>query len=268
MIVKDEFLKKLRAAFDLNIYEVKIWTALLSKGVASAGELSDISNVPRSRSYDVLESLEKKGFVMMKLGKPIKYLAVKPEDIVRRLKKSMQMDTDSRITYLEKFRQDPLFNEIDLLYKNGVTNVDPTALSGAVKGRDHVYHQLYTMLDKAESDVIIMTTEQGLARKVDKFKNLFKRLADRGVKIKVVAPLTKDTKKQLELLKNSVQMKTADHISARFVLVDGKEVLFFVTDDASVHETYDTGVWVNTPYFAGALQNLFTKTWNELPGVK
>ncbi|HLD02971.1 MAG TPA: helix-turn-helix domain-containing protein, partial [Candidatus Nanoarchaeia archaeon] len=49
MIVKEDFLKKLRAAFDLNIYEVKIWTALLSKGVSSAGELSDISNVPRSR---------------------------------------------------------------------------------------------------------------------------------------------------------------------------------------------------------------------------
>ena len=56
MIVKEEFLKKLRSSFDLNIYEVKIWTALLSKGIATAGELSDISDVPRSRCYDVLET--------------------------------------------------------------------------------------------------------------------------------------------------------------------------------------------------------------------
>ncbi|MDP3765021.1 MAG: helix-turn-helix domain-containing protein, partial [Nanoarchaeota archaeon] len=33
----------------LNSYEVKIWTALLSRGVSTAGELSDIANVPRSR---------------------------------------------------------------------------------------------------------------------------------------------------------------------------------------------------------------------------
>lgn len=79
MIVQEDFLKKLRGSFDLNEYEVKIWTALLSRGLATAGELSDISNVPRSRSYDVLESLEKKGFVMMKLGKPIKYIAVAPD---------------------------------------------------------------------------------------------------------------------------------------------------------------------------------------------
>ena len=60
MIMNDQFLKKLRSAFDLNEYEAKIWTALLSKGVSAAGELSDIGDVPRSRSYDVLESLEKK----------------------------------------------------------------------------------------------------------------------------------------------------------------------------------------------------------------
>ena len=64
MIVKEEFLSKLRLYFSLNLYEVKIWTALLSRGVSTAGELSDIANVPRSRSYDVLESLEKKGFTI------------------------------------------------------------------------------------------------------------------------------------------------------------------------------------------------------------
>ncbi|HIJ10966.1 TPA: TrmB family transcriptional regulator, partial [Candidatus Woesearchaeota archaeon] len=60
MIVKDELLGTLRRHFDLNLYEVKLWTALLSRGVSTAGELSDIADVPRSRSYDVLESLEKK----------------------------------------------------------------------------------------------------------------------------------------------------------------------------------------------------------------
>ncbi|RJQ17958.1 hypothetical protein C4573_00830, partial [Candidatus Woesearchaeota archaeon] len=57
MIVQQDFVKKLKD-FGLNSYEVKIWTALLSRGVSTAGELSDIANVPRSRSYDVLESLE------------------------------------------------------------------------------------------------------------------------------------------------------------------------------------------------------------------
>ncbi len=40
MIVKADFLNKLRHLFSLNLYEVKIWTALLSRGVSTAGELA------------------------------------------------------------------------------------------------------------------------------------------------------------------------------------------------------------------------------------
>src|SRR3989338_5018391 len=86
MIIKDDLLSKLRRYFDLNLYEVKLWGSLLSRGVSTAGELSDIADVPRSRSYDVLESLEKKGFVVMKLGKPIKYIAIPPTEVVDRVK--------------------------------------------------------------------------------------------------------------------------------------------------------------------------------------
>ncbi|MFA6358947.1 MAG: helix-turn-helix domain-containing protein, partial [Candidatus Omnitrophota bacterium] len=88
MIVKEEFLSRLRKIFDLNLYEVKVWSALLSRGTSTAGELSTISDVPRSRTYDILESLEKKGFIVMKLGKPIKFVALKPEEVIERVKKN------------------------------------------------------------------------------------------------------------------------------------------------------------------------------------
>src|SRR3989338_3595183 len=101
MIVKEEFLNKLRGLFSLNLYEVRIWTALLSRGVATAGELSDIGNVPRSRAYDILESLEKKGFVMMKLGKPIKYIAVEPKEVIDRVKKNFVRDAQDRSRKLD-----------------------------------------------------------------------------------------------------------------------------------------------------------------------
>ncbi|MBI2135007.1 hypothetical protein HYU09_03375 [Candidatus Woesearchaeota archaeon] len=51
MLADQETIKKIKS-LGLNTYEVKIWTALLSRGVSTAGELSDIANVPRSRSYD------------------------------------------------------------------------------------------------------------------------------------------------------------------------------------------------------------------------
>ena len=81
----------------LNSYEVKIWTALLSRGVSTAGELSDIANVPRSRSYDVLESLEKKGFVKTKNGKPARYTAISPSEALENTKKNTQETASEEI---------------------------------------------------------------------------------------------------------------------------------------------------------------------------
>ena len=49
MLIEKKLLSKMKE-FGLNSYESKVWTALLSRGVSTAGELSDIANVPRSRS--------------------------------------------------------------------------------------------------------------------------------------------------------------------------------------------------------------------------
>ena len=84
MIAKPELIKQIKSSFKLNIYETKVWLALLSKGIATAGEIAEISNVPRSRTYDVLEGLEKQGFAIMKLGKPVKYIAVSPSVVIER----------------------------------------------------------------------------------------------------------------------------------------------------------------------------------------
>src|SRR3989339_787349 len=104
MIVKEEFLGRLRKIFDLNLYEVKVWTALLSRGVSTAGELSNISDVPRSRTYDILETLEKKGFIVMRLGKPIKFVALKPEEVVERVKKNLAKSAEEKSKRLEKLK--------------------------------------------------------------------------------------------------------------------------------------------------------------------
>ena len=120
MIVKEEFLSKLRRYFSLNLYEVKIWTALLSRGVSTAGELSDIANVPRSRSYDVLESLEKKGFVIMKLGKPIKYIAISPKEVVERVKKNMKAESDAKVKRLEDLKNTEVLGELNTLHTQGI----------------------------------------------------------------------------------------------------------------------------------------------------
>jgi len=189
MIVKDEFLSKLRQYFSLNLYEVKIWTALLSRGVSTAGELSDIANVPRSRSYDVLESLEKKGFVVMKLGKPIKYIAVPPQEVVERVKKNFAKEAEEKVKRLENLKQTEVLGELNTLHTQGIELIEPSDLSGSLKGRHNLYNHLELTIKNAEQAVTIMTTGQGFLRKAEGLKPVFDRLKKRGVKVRIAAPI-------------------------------------------------------------------------------
>jgi HTH-type transcriptional regulator, sugar sensing transcriptional regulator len=263
MIVKEEFLSKLRRFFSLNLYEVKIWAALLSRGVSTAGELSDIANVPRSRSYDVLESLEKKGFVVMKIGKPIKYIAIAPSEVVERVKKNMKIEAEEKVKRLEELKDNEVLGELNTLHTQGVELVEPTERSGSLRGRHNLYNHLELTIRGAEESVVIMTTSQGLMRKVEGLFPVLEKLKKKGVKIRVAAPLTKENKAAAKELSAVAEVKHTD-AKARFIIVDGKEIIFMILDDEEVHPTYDIGIWVNTPFFASALENLFDVAWKGL----
>ncbi len=264
MIVKEEFLNKLRQFFALNLYEVRIWTALLSRGISTAGELSDIGNVPRSRSYDVLESLEKKGFVVMKLGKPIKYVAVEPKEVVERVKKLINEDAKERQKKLDELRNNDVLKELNQLHKQGIEFVEPSDLSGAIRGRHNLYAHLEYMIKNAEKNVTIMTSSKGLIRKLDALKPELEKLNKKGVKIRIAAPLTKECANAVKELSKIAEIKHSNKLNARFCIVDSKDVMFMAMDDESVHPSYDIGVWINTPYFATALESLFSNTWKDM----
>jgi len=263
MIVKDEFLSKLRRYFSLNLYEVKIWAALLSRGVSTAGELSDIANVPRSRSYDVLESLEKKGFVVMKLGKPIKYIAVPPSEVLERVKKNMRTDAEEKVKRLEELKSTDILQELTTLHSQGVELVEPTDLSGSLRGRHNLYNHLELTIRNAEKSVTMMTTSQGFLRKVEGLKPTFDKLKKRGVKVRIAAPMSKETNSSVKELGNAAEVRHTDS-KARFCIVDGKEMVFMILDDKEVHPTYDVGIWVTTPFFANAVENLFDLAWKGM----
>jgi len=261
MLVQKDFLNKLKE-FGLNSYESKLWTALLSRGISTAGELSDIANVPRSRSYDVLESLEKKGFIIMKLGKPIKYIAVPPEEVMERLKKKLKEDVEKQVKVLEDLKETNILNELNLLHKQGIEKVDPSEISGSFRGRENLYNHLESMIKNAKKLVVIVTTGSGLIRKEQELKKVLKKAKENGVDIKIASNITKDKIKNLEL-SNISEIKQTNEKS-RFVIVDEKEVFFMLLNDKDVHPSYDVGVWIKSEFFAKTFQNMFNSMWKDM----
>ncbi|MFP4112611.1 MAG: TrmB family transcriptional regulator [Candidatus Woesearchaeota archaeon] len=267
MIVQNELLNQLKA-FGLNTYEAKLWMALLSKGVATAGELSDIANVPRSRSYDVLESLEKKGFIMMKLGKPIRYVAVKPSEVLERVKRKIQEDATTQRNIIEKIKDSEAFEELKVLHTQGIETIDPNELTGSIKGRANIYDHLSASIKGAEKSVFIMTTEEGLKRKAETLKKAFEKAKRKGIVIKIIAPVNQDVKDAVLSLNEVAEIRHYDNIKGRFSIVDQKELTFMLMDDQNINSKYDSAVWVNTDFFSSALIELFNKTWENSSPVE
>jgi sugar-specific transcriptional regulator TrmB len=267
MIISEEFLSRLRKIFDLNLYEVKVWAALLSRGISTAGELSNISDVPRSRTYDILESLEKKGFIVMKLGKPIKFVALRPEEVVERVKKNLVRDAQEKSKRLERLKDEDVLKELAGLFSEGSKFVEPGDLSGSLKGRQNVYNHLDMLIREAEKTITIVTTAPGLNRKLEALMPSLDKAKKRGVKIRIAAPINDSNRKVAKDLLRVAEVRDTDGLRARFTIVDSEQLMFMVLDDDKVHPNYDVALWLNTEFFAKALEQMFEIAWTKFKKV-
>ncbi len=262
-MMDEKTISELRRIFGLNLYEVNIWLALLARGISTAGELSSIANVPRSRAYDILESLEKKGFVVMKVGKPIQYIAVPPEEVIEAAKKNVEKNAKESIEEINKLKNSQIMNELKMIYKQGMSLIDPYEVAGAIRGRSNLYSKMESMIRKAKNQVIIITSEDGLIRKLESLRNAFQYAKNKGVKVKLGAPVTNKNKEFVNAIKKLVDFKPIKNVDGRFIVVDGKEAMLITTDDKEVHPSYDMGIWINSPKIATTLskmaQSLFSK---------
>jgi HTH-type transcriptional regulator, sugar sensing transcriptional regulator len=260
MIVKPELIKKLKGYFDLNIYETKVWLALLSKGISSAGEIAEISSVPRSRTYDVLESLEKRGFVIQKLGKPVKYIAVKPEIVIQKLKNNTTQEAEEKINTLSTLKDTSEYKELQELHKTGIEPIKNHELSTSIKGRSNLYLQMKSVMDTASRTIHLSSSAFELMKKQKMFKDTFTKLKKRNVDIMVMIGDDESEAKKLSK-KLGVKIKSKP-INARFVIVDKSELIFTIKP-TSVHEDFDYGVWINSPFFTSSLAYMFEIAWKD-----
>ncbi len=213
MQVYSETIKKTRL-FGLNTYEAKIWVALLSRGVSTAGELSDIANVPRSRSYDVLESLEKKGFVTMKLGKPISYMAVPPKEVLENIKKKVEQNVES---YLGDIRGSAFNNLVDSLQnihnKNaaGVQNI-----VAVIRGKENITKHLSYMLNTAKKQIYFSAEEPDQSA-----LNILSKIREKGgASVNIL------------------------NYGPGLCVTDENNILIYLTSGKEVHPDYNISIWI------------------------
>jgi len=253
MIINSQLINQIKEYFGLNIYETKVWLALLGKGIASAGEIAEMSEVPRSRTYDVLEGLEKQGFAIMKLGKPVKYIAVKPNVIIEKLKSNTIRNADEKIKILGGLRETKEYTELEQLYNVGIQPVRHEDISGAIKGKSTIYNHIKEILENSKKEVIVCTSVDEIMTKSRFYSQIFDRLNKANIKIKIALS---GEDKEIKKINAKFKIKAKQvKIDTRFYIADNDQILFIISKSNMPDE--EIAVWLNTPFFTSALACLF-----------
>jgi sugar-specific transcriptional regulator TrmB len=253
MIAEKSFIERLKI-FGLNSYEAKLWAALLSRGSAGAGELAEVSSVPRSRSYDVLQSLEKKGFILTQSKKPIKYKAVSPKEVIERIKTKIMENTTGDLDELQELERSQILETLSSLHEKGTKNIEEVEMCGSIRGRENIYHHLSMMIKDAKESITLMSTEEGMRSKYSKLSVQLEEAKKRGINISFVIP--KNTER---VLVEDLKRTGSVHFSrkpGRMCIVDNNQTVFMLHHNKDVHKNYDVGVWVNAPYFSNNLSEM------------
>jgi HTH-type transcriptional regulator, sugar sensing transcriptional regulator len=252
----------------LNKYERNLWASLLSKGAATAGELAELSKVPRSRCYDVLESLASKGFIMLQPGKPLKYVSLPPKEAMDRAKVKITEDAKVAEMRLEGMANSDSIRELEKLHKDNLKTTNTHDMAGSLKGRAAIYQQMNTMFKNAKKNVKVLTTEAGLSEMAENHTSHMKKSAGRGVKIQILAPVSKHTENTKALAKYA-EIKSISGEAGRICIADGQEFVMGLTDDVKTHPTQDVAFWSQSGHTSAiVMEPMFNSLWTSAKNVK
>ncbi|MFW6025692.1 MAG: TrmB family transcriptional regulator [Candidatus Woesearchaeota archaeon] len=245
---------------DLSEYETKIWISILSKGIADPKEISNDTSVPRSRTYEVLDSLEKKGFIMLKLGKPKKYISIPPKKVIQLIKNKEKSSMEKEIKKVENFEEDVIESLEEIYKQRKKDNISTEKIVSITKNKTKQLENLKMLLKGAQKELKIFTEFEFLKDMFLLFKKNFEDLHKRDLDIKIITA-TNDSK-QIDLIKEKlgfINVKVINkEINKGFIIVDGKEVNF-----TTLKNDRKQALWVNTSFFGKALSRLFDIAWNN-----
>lgn len=268
--VQRKILEALRG-IGLNLYERNLYVALLIKKVATASELSELSGVPRARAYDVLESLEHKGFVVVQHGSPFRYVAVEPVEAFENMKANVQKEAEKTVNRLEELKISDIMKDLSGLYTKDMNLISPENFSGIIKSNEKIKNQTRTLLSKSNKYVNILTSEKGLEELTYHLKHLNK-LKNNNVKIRIAAPITPKNRGIVQELLPYAEVRDISGVPSpigKLHLFDGEHVLMGLVNDKTIEPSQEAMFWTHSSHVAKDLMEpIFDSLWEKASVVK
>jgi sugar-specific transcriptional regulator TrmB len=153
---------------DFGDYEMDVYLAVLDNGELTPSEIAEHSNVPQTRVYDIVRELEDRGLLEIRESRPMRIVAIDPEDVFPDLLDSLESVGESlQRRYTEPARV--------------------TEAVSLVKSSTSIFRYIQDVIDSAEYELVLSLSPNLLGRLEDELREA----RSRGVVIELL--LTPDT---------------------------------------------------------------------------
>ena len=264
-MVKERMVELLQEHFELNLYEARAYVALVAFGVLTPAELASVSEVPAPRTYDVLRSLEKKGFALSQPGKANKYRPVHPKNVLEKFIEDWQVRVKEELEAKKKAKEELLELMTPLIEtevpKYGVERV------WVVRGIRNSTLKTQEMLEEVEKEILLADNGY-IAANLD--EELTKAV-DRGVNVKIIVPKQLlpriETSKLMDYYKEGkLELKVLEKMELPMLICD-EEVFFALEDLAARYFNYETQVWIKDFRVVELFKGKFNEYWEKAEKV-
>lgn len=235
------FLKEL----GLTEYETRAYVSLVSSGTSTAGDLSEVSGVPHSRIYDVLSKLERRGWVESQSGRPARYRAKPPSEVLRLVKLRRE----------EKFKEasETIRQELEPLYKEGGEVEKPNVW--VIHGNQEILGRMEQMFTRAEIRVLISLPY--FPEEFSHFKDFIPLLETKNLDIRILTSEENEFTQELESHPD-LEVGFREPLFGGGIIVDGKEVLLVLESGGR-----RVGIWSDEAGLAKYAQEYFEYLWRD-----
>lgn len=208
----------------LTGYESRAYSILLARSPLTAEKISSLAKIPLPRVYDTMNSLAKRGLVIVSKTRPQTFRAVSPNKMINLLKEDEKLHLKERLKKINDI--------VPELLKNIQTTEKPF---------EHEDEQTFAYVKRRTSLEAVWKDMHNLAKKevcmfagdlywVDKNLSLLKKTIKRGIKYRVI--WSKDMKRiipRVKRLKNTgVEIRFSEKVkSLRGVVIDGNVSVLF-----------------------------------------
>ena len=260
-MVKDRMVELLQEHFELNLYEARAYVALVGFGVLTPAELASVSEVPAPRTYDVLRSLEKKGFAISQPGKVNKYRPVHPQNILEKFIEEWQERVAEELEEKKKAKDELIKLMTPLIEteipKYGVERVWVVrGIRNATLKTKEMFEEVKEQILLADDGYIAINLENDIIKAIDN-----------GAKAKIIVtkPVLQriNTSKIMDYYKaKKLELKVMDTIELPMLICDD-EVFFALEDMAARYFNYETQIWIKDFRIKALFETKFKEYWKK-----